>query len=456
MNIFNKLKNSISQYPKVFFARHIGEGVVSYKNTDGGEDIFFIGNDTLKKMNASFTGKPVYIQHQDVPLSQMKERAAGYVVESFYLPEDGKQWLKMLITDDEAFDAIQNGWKVSNAYNVKDLGAGGVWHNIPYKREILDGEYEHLALVADPRYEEAVIMTPEDFKSYKEAKKKELDAMSLDNSKKAVLKKAEAVENNKERKTMFQFFTKKKVENMDGVALQDVEVQLENGSSMKIGDIVKSVEENLKKQATETPIEEKKVMVNGKEVTISALIKMYNEQEKGEKAETEKAETEKANEGEEGKDGKDGKEADKTDKANETDEADKTDKRKLIEEVGGFLKEKGLSDEDIRFVIGKMEKGAYEKDEDGKEANGKKANETDPDKKDEKANCDPAKKTNEDDKDDKDKKDEEDADKKTNSKESSDFDRLLNAVGSFKAKESVVETLETRLERGQDLYGSEK
>lgn len=455
MNIFNKLKNSISQYPKVFFARHIGEGVVSYKNTDGGEDIFFIGNDTLKKMNASFTGKPVYIQHQEVPLSQMKERAVGYVVESFYLPEDGKQWLKMLITDDEAFEAIQNGWKVSNAYNVKDLGAGGVWHNIPYKREILDGEYEHLALVADPRYEEAVIMTPEDFKSYKEAKKKELDAMSLDNSKKAVIKKS--VENNKERKTMFQFFTKKKVENMDGVALQDVEVQLENGSSMKIGDIVKSVEENLKKQATETPIEEKKVMVNGKEVTISALIKMYNEQEK---AESEKDE--------EGKDGEEGKEADKTDKTDKTDKAneadedktDKTDKRKLIEEVGGFLKENGLSDEAIRFVIGKMENDAYEKDEGGKDngKGGKKANEADPDKKDEKSNCDPAKKTNEDDKDKKDDKDKEgdkDADKKTNSKES-DFDRLLNAVGSFKAKESVVETLETRLERGQDLYGSEK
>lgn len=444
MNIFNKLKNSISQYPKVFFARHIGEGVVSYKNTDGEEDIFFIGNDTLKKMNASFTGKPIYIQHQEVPLSQMKERAVGYVVESFYLPEDGKQWLKMLITDDEAFEAIQNGWKVSNAYNVKDLGAGGVWHNIPYKREILDGEYEHLALVADPRYEEAVIMTPEDFKSYKEAKKKEIDAMSLDNSKKAVIKKS--VENNKERKTMFQFFTKKKVENMDGVALQDVEVQLENGSSMKIGDIVKSVEEKLKKQATETPIEEKTVMVNGKEVTISALIKMYNEQEKAE--------------AEEGKDGKEADKTDKTDKANEADEdkTDKTDKRKLIEEVGGFLKEKGLSDEDIRFVIGKMEKDAYEKDEDGKDNSckeGEKDNEADPDKKDEKAD-----KTNEDDKDDKDdkeKKDEKDeaADKKKNSKES-DFDRLLNAVGSFKAKESVVETLETRLERGQDLYGSEK
>ena len=393
-------------------ARHIGEGVVSYKNTDGGEDIFFICNDTLKKMNASFTGKPIYIQHQEVPLSQMKERAVGYVVESFYLPEDGKQWLKMLITDDEAFEAIQNGWKVSNAYNVKDLGAGGVWHNIPYKREILDGEYEHLALVADPRYEEAVIMTPEDFKSYKEAKKKEIDAMSLDNSKKAVIKKS--VENNKEIKTMFQFFTKKKVENMDGVALQDVEVQLENGASMKIGDIVKSVEEKLKKQATETSIEEKKVMVNGKEVTISALIKMYNEQEKSE-----------SEKDEEGKDGKDADKTDKTDKANETDE-DKTDKRKLIEEVGGFLKEKGLSDEDIRFVIGKMEKDAYEKDEEGKDNS-----------------CEEGEK-------------DEAADKKTNSKEPSDFDRLLNAVGSFKAKESVVETLETRLERGQDLYGSEK
>lgn len=41
--------------------------------------------------------------------------------------------------------------------------------------------------------------------------------------------------------------------------------------------------------------------------------------------------------------------------------SDTVDKRQLIDEVGGFLKSKGLTDEDIRYVIGLMEKEAYEK-----------------------------------------------------------------------------------------------
>lgn len=41
-------------------------------------------------------------------------------------------------------------------------------------------------------------------------------------------------------------------------------------------------------------------------------------------------------------------------------ENDDVDKRKLIDDVGGFLKGKGLSDEDIRFVMGLMEKASYD------------------------------------------------------------------------------------------------
>lgn len=53
----------------------------------------------------------------------------------------------------------------------------------------------------------------------------------------------------------------------------------------------------------------------------------------------------------------------------EDSKTDNEDKRKEIDEVGGFLKDKGLSDEDIRFVIGKMEKDAYEPSEDSKSDN---------------------------------------------------------------------------------------
>lgn len=49
----------------------------------------------------------------------------------------------------------------------------------------------------------------------------------------------------------------------------------------------------------------------------------------------------------------------------QTEEDEDVDKRKIIDEVGGFLKEKGLTDEDIRFVIGKMEKEGYNDSETG-------------------------------------------------------------------------------------------
>lgn len=370
-NIFNKiidkakLLNSVSQYPKVFYARHIGEGVVGYNNGDK-EEVFFISTDTLKKMNASFAGKPVYLGHRDVPLSEMKQNAVGYVVESFYMPEDGKMWLKMIITDDEAFTAINEGWAVSNAYSVKDLGNGGVWHNINYEREILEGSYEHLAIVPDPRYEEAKIFTPEEFKSYKESKKQELEAMSLLNSKDA--------KNNKENKTMF--FTRKEVKTSDGVDLEKVEVQLSNGTSMKLGDIVKEVEAKQK----ETPIEEKSILVNGKEMKVSELIQAF-EALNAKKNEDDKEEKEdKENEKEEEKDEKEN--SCEEDKENESDKEDKEN----------------------------------EKDEEEKE---------------EKEN------------------------KKKNSK-SSDFEKILNASSEVSEKTITVNTYESRLERGRNLYGSDK
>lgn len=373
-NIFNKiidkakLLNSVSQYPKIFYARHIGEGVVGY-NTGDKEEVFFISTDTLKKMNSSFSGKPVYLGHRDVPLSEMKQNAVGYVVESFYMPEDGKMWLKMIITDDEAFTAINEGWAVSNAYSVKDLGNGGVWHNINYEREILEGSYEHLAIVPDPRYEEAKVFTPEEFKSYKESKKQELEAMSLLNSKDK--------KNNKENKTMF--FTRKEVKTSDGVDLEKVEVQLSNGTSMKLGDIVKEVEAKQK----ETPIEEKSILVNGKEMKVSELIAAFE------------ALNAKKNEAED---------EEKKDKENE-----KEDKEEKEEKDNSCDKDK-------------------ENESDEKED---KENEKDEEKEEEKEN------------------------KKKNSK-GSDFDRLLNAHSGVSEKTITVNTYESRLERGRNLYGSDK
>ena len=174
------MKNS-KDFPKRYFARHIKEGLVHYRSKDGGDELYLVKDDALKKMNPSFEGKPIYIRHVDeVNTDTMKNDAVGYVVKSFYNEFDGAWWAE-IIADDEAQGYIEKGWAVSNAYLPTELGSGGVYHDINYLKEIKNGEYEHLAIVDNPRYEEAVIMTPDEYKAFNEGRKAELE--KLKNSK---------------------------------------------------------------------------------------------------------------------------------------------------------------------------------------------------------------------------------------------------------------------------------
>lgn len=168
------------RYPARYYARHIKEGLVHY-NDKGEDKLYLVTNDALQKMNKSFEGKPVYIRHvAEVDLDKMKEQSVGRVVKSFYNEFDGAWWLEMVL-DDEAIGAVEKGWAVSNAYLPTEYGAGGVYHDITYDKEVKDGVYEHLAIVDNPRYEEAVIMTPDEFKDFNEERKAELE--KLKNSK---------------------------------------------------------------------------------------------------------------------------------------------------------------------------------------------------------------------------------------------------------------------------------
>lgn len=178
MNIFKNEK----QFPKVYFARHIKEGLVSYREKDSSLHTYLIKNEALQKMNPSFAGKPVYVRHVDeVNLDTLRNDADGYVIKSFYNEFDGAWWSEILIVSDKGHSAVEKGWAVSNCYSPTEYGSGGEYHATPFEKEILNGTYEHLAIVDNPRYEEACIMTPEEYKSYTEGKKQEI--LKLKNSK---------------------------------------------------------------------------------------------------------------------------------------------------------------------------------------------------------------------------------------------------------------------------------
>lgn len=141
--------------------------------------------DAIKSMMPSAIGKPVYIHHdegtKESRLKNLKEEAAGYITESFYNELDSWFWFKFLAIDDKAHKAISQGWSVSNAYLPIAVAGGGTKNNCPYDSEVKSGEFTHLAIVPNPRYEEACIMSPEEFKAYQDEKKRQLS--ELQNSK---------------------------------------------------------------------------------------------------------------------------------------------------------------------------------------------------------------------------------------------------------------------------------
>lgn len=257
----DKEKRNVSQSPRIFYARHMQPGVCGYEN-----ETILVDTAALKRMLPSAVGKPVYINHQDVDMHKLKEQAAGYITDAFYNEQDGWGWFKFLAIDDECHEAVKQGWKVSNAYVPDQWQEGGLKNNVPYDREVVGGSFTHLAIVPNPRYEDATIMAPDEFKIYQDTLKSGL--AELQNSK---------------GRQMFKLFRLKKeeVSAVDG----DTTVELKNDKGevqeIKISEMVDAVM-NAKKNADDEKKKDDekdngKTMVNvgDEEMPLSELINRY-------------------------------------------------------------------------------------------------------------------------------------------------------------------------------------
>lgn len=192
---------------------HFYPGVAEYQ--EPGKDPYrvFLNEDTIRSMDPSFAGRPIFVEHVDSvneDVGELRKEADGWVSESFFNAADGKHWVKFIVVTEKALRAIENGMRLSNAYLPTTFGAGGLWNGVSYAREVTGGEYEHLAIVGNPRYEESVILTPEQFKQYNEDKVVELKRLSNSKDPKG------------EKKMAFKLFKRTKVENsadMEGMCV---------------------------------------------------------------------------------------------------------------------------------------------------------------------------------------------------------------------------------------------
>jgi len=105
----------------------------------------------------TFIRVPVIIDHKD---SISPDDIVGEIQNIWFSPEDGWYWCSGIITDDKAIELIEDGYSVSCQYAITEYieNLENKLHNgNPYDKEILNGVFEHLAIVKTPRYEGAFI-----------------------------------------------------------------------------------------------------------------------------------------------------------------------------------------------------------------------------------------------------------------------------------------------------------
>lgn len=216
---------------KIWYGMHFYPGVAEYQ--EPGKDPYrvYLNENTIRSMDPTFAGRPIFVEHVDEveeDLDELRKEADGWVIESFFNSADGKHWVKFIVVSELGEKAIKNRMRLSNAYVPLGFAQGGLWNGVAYAKEITGGEYEHLAIVKNPRYEESVIMTPEEFKKYNEDHVVELKRLS--NSKEG------------ETKMGFKLFKKTKVENQTDLEGMSV-ILPKSGKELTITQLVNSMDE---------------------------------------------------------------------------------------------------------------------------------------------------------------------------------------------------------------------
>jgi hypothetical protein len=250
----------------IYYGLHLYSGLAQYDEPDKRSYKVFLNENVCKQMDPTFAGRPVFVKHVDeieTDINKLKNEADGWVVESFYNQTDGRHWVKFIVVTDKAEQAIKGGMQLSNCYLPKTFGKSGIWNGISYEKEITSAEYEHLAIVPNPRYQESVILTPEQFKKYNEDKITELKRLSNNKNKEGV------------QKMKLSWFKKTKAE--DNLDLESMSVILPK--SKKEIDISKLINEmddyEMKMREPIVAGHDHLVSCNGKTMTVGELINEY-------------------------------------------------------------------------------------------------------------------------------------------------------------------------------------
>ncbi|WP_405316569.1 DUF2213 domain-containing protein [Faecalibacillus faecis] len=143
-----------------FVSRFIEPGVAHYEEFG---DVL-ITKETLDRFINTMVGCPVIIQHKDIDDENVDKERVGVISNVWFNEFDGWYYCDGIIWDKQAIDLIKNQeWSVSCTYDFDSDKLEKIHNGKKIDMEFTGGEFLHLALVPNPRYERAnIIMNAKD------------------------------------------------------------------------------------------------------------------------------------------------------------------------------------------------------------------------------------------------------------------------------------------------------
>lgn len=143
-----------------FTSKFIEAGVAYYEEFG---DVL-ITKETLDKFINTIIGCPVIIKHKNIDDSNADKERVGVISEVWFNEDDGWFYCGGIIWDKQAIDLVKNqGWSVSCTYDFESDFENKIHNGKKIDMEFINGEFLHLALVENPRYERAnIVMNAKD------------------------------------------------------------------------------------------------------------------------------------------------------------------------------------------------------------------------------------------------------------------------------------------------------
>ena len=138
-----------------FVSRFIEPGVAHYEEFG---DVL-ITKETLDGFINTMVGCPVIIQHKDIDDENVDKERVGVISNVWFDEFDGWYYCDGIIWDKQAIDLVKNQeWSVSCTYDFDSDKLEKIHNGKKINMEFTGGEFLHLALVPNPRYERANIV----------------------------------------------------------------------------------------------------------------------------------------------------------------------------------------------------------------------------------------------------------------------------------------------------------